>query len=70
VEGADPATFTAIVGVLLGLVYGLATIFFLGDLLPRRDMRAGAKRVWFVVILSGCFVGHIAYYLMVCRKER
>jgi hypothetical protein len=68
-EGLDPATLR-VAGVILGLVYGLATIFLLGDLMPRRDMTRGVKTVWFIVILSGCFIGHIAYYVRVYRKGR
>lgn len=67
--GLDAATLQ-VVGMTLGLVYGLATIYFLGDLMPRRDMRGGAKGLWFIGILSGCFVGHIAYYFMVYRKGK
>ena len=68
-DGFDPATLR-VAGVLLGLAYGLATIYFLSDLMPRREIPAGPKTLWFIVILSGCFVGHIAYYYMVFRKGR
>jgi drug/metabolite transporter (DMT)-like permease len=70
VDGLDPATLTAILGVLFGLVYGLATIFFLSDLIPRRDLTLAAKVFWGWAIVGGFLIGIVAYYFMVYRKGK
>ncbi len=68
-DGLDPTTLR-VAGIVLGLVYGLATICVFSDLLPRRDMARGTKIAWSIVVLVVGFLGHAAYYVWVYRKRR